>query len=107
MSMCIPAHPGAILAETLGHLNISARQFAERINTAPATVTRILQEEGPITPEVALRISAVLPGPSPEVWVRMQANYDTWQARQTFDASKYVPFTISTNEHCIESPAYR
>lgn len=107
MPMYNPAHPGAILAETLEYLNISARQFAKRINVAPATVTRILNEEGPITPEVALRISAVLPGPSPEVWVRMQANYDTWQAKQTFDASKFVPFTISANEHCIESPAYR
>ena len=53
-----PPHPGGLLAEGLEYLGFSARQFAKHIGVAPSTVTRILKEESPITPEMAVRISA-------------------------------------------------
>lgn len=53
-----PPHPGRMVAETLEYLGISAREFARHIGVAPSTVTRIIKEKSPITPEMAVRISA-------------------------------------------------
>ena len=44
-----PHHPGAMIAEELDSLGVSAREFALYIGVAPSSVTRILNEKGPIT----------------------------------------------------------
>lgn len=85
-----PPHPGAIVAEELEYLNISAREFARHIGVAPSSVTRILNEEGPITPDMAVRLSKALAGPDAAMWLRMQANYDAWQAVHPIDVSHKV-----------------
>lgn len=71
-----PPHPGTILAEELECLGISAREFARHIKVAPSSVTRILNEEGPVTPEMAVRIAKAIEGPDADMWLRMQASYD-------------------------------
>lgn len=71
-----PPHPGEILAEELEYLGVSARDFARHIGVAPSSVTRILNEKGPITPEMAVKISAALTGPDPSTWLAMQADFD-------------------------------
>ena len=48
-----PPHPGRMVAETLEYLGISTREFARHIGVAPSTVTRIIKEKSPITPEMA------------------------------------------------------
>ncbi len=82
-----PPHPGAILAEQLESLSISARDFARHIGVAPSSVTRILNEKGPITPEMAVRISAALPGPEPSTWLALQGDYDAWQEEKRVNVS--------------------
>lgn len=82
-----PPHPGGMIAEELECLGISAREFARHIGVAPSSVTRILNEEGPITPDMAVRISKALSGPSAATWLRMQADYDAWQAEHRIDVS--------------------
>ena len=76
-----PPHPGRMVAETLEYLGISAREFARHIGVAPSTVTRIIKEKSPITPEMAVRISAAISGPSPEAWLAMQADVRRWGFR--------------------------
>lgn len=82
-----PPHPGRMLAESLEYLGVSARSFAENLGVSTTTVTRILNEEKPITADMAVRISAALPGPTPETWLAMQGDYDAWQAEQRVDVS--------------------
>ncbi len=82
-----PAHPGSIIAEELEYLGISAREFARHIGVAPSSVTRILNEKGPITPDMAVRIAKALNGPDAEMWLRLQAVYDAWQAEHRVDVS--------------------
>lgn len=82
-----PPHPGCLLQEGLEALGISAREFARHIGVSPSTVTRVLREESPITPDMAVRISAAIEGPSPETWLAMQADYDAWQAEHRTDIS--------------------
>ena len=82
-----PPHPGAMVAEELEALGISAREFARHIGVAPSSITRILNEDGPITAEMAVRIAKALQGPDADMWLRMQANYDAWQAKNRVDVS--------------------
>ena len=94
-----PPHPGGLLAEGLEYLGFSARQFAKHIGVAPSTVTRILKEESPITPEMAVRISAAISGPRPETWLAMQADYDAWQAEHSVDISRITRISEPQKNH--------
>ena len=82
-----PPHPGRMLAESLEYLGVSARSFAKNLGVSTRSVNRILHEKGPITADMAVRISAALPGPTPEMWLTMQADYDAWQAEHRIDTS--------------------
>ncbi len=82
-----PPHPGGIVADSLEYLRVSAKTFAANLGVPTRAVSRILNEKDPITAEIALRISTALPGPSPRVWLAMQAAYDVWQAEHRIDTS--------------------
>lgn len=82
-----PPHPGLIVGSTLKALRLSARQFAANIGVCPATVTRLIKGEIAISPEMAVRLSAAIPGPDAGMWLRMQATYDAWQAEKKIDVS--------------------
>ena len=89
-----PPHPGTILAETLEHLGLNARQFARHLDVTPAAVTRVMKGEGPVTPELAVRIAHVLPGPSAAMWLRLQYCHDVWQAEHMLAISRLRPLTL-------------
>lgn len=93
-----PPHPGTILAETLEHLGLNARQFARHLDVTPAAVTRVMKAEGPVTPELAVRIAHVLPGPSAAMWLRLQYCHDVWQAEHMLAISRLRPLTLSEEE---------
>lgn len=77
-----PPHPGGILAEELEHLGVNADDFANQIGIASDLMTKILTEKGPITPEIAQKISQVLKAPGASTWLAMQADYDAWHAKK-------------------------
>ena len=82
-----PPHPGEYIQEALEELGMSARQFAAHLGVAPATVTRLLNQKGPMTAEMAARVHAALGGPTIETWLRMQASYDAWHISSRVDVS--------------------
>jgi addiction module HigA family antidote len=47
----------------------------------------ILRERKPVSPAVAVRLGKLF-GDGPDVWMRMQSAYDTWQAQQAVDVSE-------------------
>lgn len=78
-----PTHPGAILREdVLPAMTISVSEFARGLGVSRQVLHKILAEMHGITPEMALRIGEFL-GNGPELWLRMQQDYDLWQARDT------------------------
>ena len=82
MKMHNPPHPGEILREdVLPELNISVTEAAAALNVARVTLSRVLNGRAAISADMALRLGAWL-GNGAEVWLRMQAAYDLWQARQ-------------------------
>ncbi|MCA1748883.1 MAG: HigA family addiction module antidote protein [Sphingomonadales bacterium] len=71
-----PTHPGELLRETiLPALDESKTAVAGALGVSRETLYRILNEERPVTPSVALRLGKAL-GNAPEFWLAMQARYD-------------------------------
>lgn len=77
-----PLHPGKVAAGILDDCGVSPRQAALAMGMTSQNLGKILGEkEAPITPETALRFGAYF-GNGPDIWLRMQADYDLWNARQ-------------------------
>ena len=80
MAMHNPAHPGEVLRDCLGEYDVTS--LARRLNVARTTLSRILNGHAGISAAMAIRLAEALPNSSPEFWLRMQMNYDLWQARK-------------------------
>ena len=77
-----PTHPGEILREdVLPALRLSVTEAARELHISRQTLHRILAETNPVTPLMALRLGRFC-GNGPDVWLRMQAAYDLWEASQ-------------------------
>jgi antitoxin HigA-1 len=71
-----PTHPGELLREdVLPALGRSKVEIAELLGVSRRQLYNILDEEQPITPQMALRIGK-LTGTTPESWLSMQQAYD-------------------------------
>ncbi len=82
MAMHHPAHPGAILREdVLRPLGVSITAAAESLGVSRKTLSKILNERGAITAEMAMRLELAFGKPKAEQWLRLQAAYDLYQAR--------------------------
>jgi len=54
---------------------------ARVLGVARQTINNLVNEKAGISAEMAVRLSKAF-GPSPDMWVRLQANYDLSQVRQ-------------------------
>jgi addiction module HigA family antidote len=81
-----PTHPGAILRNTvLPALKMSVSEAARDLGISRQMLHKILAEDAPITPEMAVRIGKFC-GNGPELWLGMQQAVDLWDARQKLAA---------------------
>lgn len=88
MPMHNPPHPGEFIWDTyLEPYGVSVRSFAASLGVAASTVTRLVNGQSGVSPEMALRLSKAV-GRSPESWLAMQHAYDLWSARKSTDLSK-------------------
>lgn len=74
-----PAHPGVLVREYIGERSIGA--VAKHIGVARATLSRIMNGSSSITADMSTRLSEAF-GVSPDLLLRMQAQYDLWQESQ-------------------------
>lgn len=88
-----PTHPGAIVKSALEELGMTANALAVAIGMNRQTVLNLLAEDAAVSPAMALRLGKFF-GNGAEVWMRMQADVDLWDARQkiagALDAIKTV-----------------
>lgn len=82
-----PTHPGAILREDiLPALGISKAKVADALGISRQHLYDIMNERKPVSAETAVRFGKAF-GDGPDIWLRMQASYDAWQAAQKVDLS--------------------
>ena len=76
-----PMHPGQVLAEVyMAEMDLNQTELAKRCGCAARKINEIVNGKRGISPSFALVLESVL-GTSAEMWVRMQAEYDLWEAR--------------------------
>jgi addiction module HigA family antidote len=90
-----PTHPGVILKDDyLDMLDISVTTMASSLGISRKTLSKILNERGSITPDMALRLSRAF-CTTPDLWLNLQKNYDLWQAErnESSDWKHVMPFS--------------
>jgi addiction module HigA family antidote len=89
-----PTHPGALLREDiLPALEVPKKAIGDALGISRQHLYDILSERKPVSAEVAVRLGAAF-GNGPELWLRMQAAYDTWHASRKVDIRK-VPRLVN------------
>lgn len=75
-----PTHPGAILRlDYLEPLDLSVTSLAETLGVSRKTVSKIANERGAVTADMALRLSRAF-DTTPELWLNLQQRWDLWNA---------------------------
>jgi antitoxin HigA-1 len=94
-----PPHPGGMIERTFiePFEDITAASVARELGVSKSTFSRLLAGKSDISPEMAVRLSAVL-GRSAESWLAMQDNYDLWKARQSVNTEELnrIQFQIAS-----------
>ena len=87
-----PTHPGEMfLEEVIKPRGYGAQSdIARRMGITINRLAEICAQKRPVTPESAILMGKVS-GTSPELWLRLQADYDLWHALQETDTSKVQP----------------
>jgi addiction module HigA family antidote len=77
-----PMHPGQVLSEVyMSEMGLNQSQLAKLCQCSPRKINEIVNGKRGVSPSFAIVLEQVLKT-SAEMWVRMQADYDLWQARQ-------------------------
>jgi addiction module HigA family antidote len=77
-----PAHPGEILKQdVLPELGITVTEAAAQLGVTRVALSRVVNAQAAISADMALRLGDWL-GNGAEIWLRMQAAHDLWQAAQ-------------------------
>ena len=95
MSMHNPVHPGEILFElVIEPLGLSITETARHLGISRKTLSKVLNEHGAITPEMALRLEMTFGKPNAAHWLRLQNAFDIWQTRQRSQDIHVIPIEV-------------
>jgi addiction module HigA family antidote len=93
MIMHNPPHPGEhIRHDCIEPLGLTITEAAKALGVTRQALNNLVNGKAGISPEMAIRLSKAFGG-SPEVWLRMQMEYDLWQVRQRADKIKVKKLT--------------
>ena len=77
-----PPHPGRIVRQDcVEPLGLSITEAAKALGVTRQALNNLVNGKAGISPEMAVRLSKAFGG-NPEMWLRLQANYDLAQVRQ-------------------------
>lgn len=79
MVMRNPPHPGKVIREFLGDLDVTTA--AKHLKVSRATLSRILNGKAGVSADMSLRLSAAF-GTHTAIWYELQTDYDMWRASQ-------------------------
>lgn len=73
-----PSHPGALIRNViLPETRLTISELARRCGVARNTMSKVVNERGDVTEDIAIRLSRVL-GSTPRFWLGMQTNLNIW-----------------------------
>ena len=70
-------------------LELSVSGLARNLGVSRKTVSKIVNERGSITADMALRLSRAF-NTTPELWLNLQQNHELWNAANNSDEGKEV-----------------
>lgn len=95
MTMYNPAHPGELLKElVIDSLELTITDVAKHLDISRKTLSKVLNERGSVTPEMAVRLELAFGKPSADHWLRLQNAYDLWQTRQHKSSLHVSPYNF-------------
>lgn len=78
----MPMHPGQVLAEVyMNEMELNQSELARMCECSPRKINEIINGKRGISASFAIVLEGVL-GTTAEMWVRMQAEYDLFEARR-------------------------
>ena len=77
-----PVHLGKFIKNAIEASGVNVTEAAERLGVTRQTLSRVINGETAVSPEMAIRVSKAF-GSTPEHWLRMQMAYDMAQMRET------------------------
>ncbi len=96
-----PAHPGGILKRRyVEPLSITIKGLAEVLGVSRKTASKIVNERGAITSDMALRLSRAF-DTTPDLWLNLQKNYDLWNAARASTEWKKVEPIVAPSEAAL------
>ena len=100
-----PLHPGRILrAHYLEPLDLTVTALAEHLGVSRKTLSKVVNERGSITPDMAQRLSRAF-NTGPELWLNLQQARDLWDSEHIpGDWQKVEPLPSLAVR--VEEPAY-
>ena len=82
MRMMNPPHPGEIVREDcLNPLGLTVTEGSKVLDVSRQALSNLINGHAGISPDMAIRLEKAF-GSDAETWLRMQMNYDIWEARQ-------------------------
>jgi addiction module HigA family antidote len=85
-----PPHPGRIVRQDcVEPLGLTITEAAKALGVTRQALNNLVNGKAGISPEMAVRLSKAFGG-SPEMWLRLQVNFDLAQLRQDrIDVKRY------------------
>ncbi len=90
MRMHNPPHPRRIIKEAIQAIPMSVTGFAAHIGVSRVALSRVLNENAAVTPEMSIKISEAFGQNSPDIWFNLQNDYDFWQVSKANARRKKV-----------------
>ena len=77
-----PPHPGEIIKEDcLQALGLNVTTGARILGISRQALSNLINRHSRVSPDMAIRLEKAF-GSDAETWLRLQMNFDIWQARQ-------------------------
>jgi len=78
-----PPHPGEIIKhDVLPELGITVTGAAQQLGVSRVQLSRFINGRAGVSTDLAIRLTLWLGG-NAQTWMRMQADYDLWQAEHS------------------------
>jgi len=87
-----PPHPGEIIRDQcLEPLGLTVTAAAKGLGVTRKALSELVNGHSGVSPEMAIRLSKAF-GSSPGTWLRLQVQYDLWQAERRAGSIKVTRF---------------